>query len=287
MVATLLAMLGLLFPPIGILASASVGLVTLRQGEVSGASVLALATIACALLGWLILGNAAPVVVFTLLLWVPVWGLAVVLRSSRSLALTVQGAVLAGVLVVVFYSLRIGDAASWQEVLQPLANDIVEQQVLDQAQSEALIAVLAPWMTSLLATGFFLQLVVVIFLARFWQAALYNPGGFRKEFHELRLHRPLALATLPVVAVALVGPAGGFPFLRDVSLVLIAAYFFQGLAVAHGAVGKAGAKGAWLFGLYLLLFLMPQVVVLLTAATGYADTWVDFRDRISGGTPEV
>jgi len=287
MAATLLAMLGLLVPPIGILASASVALVTLRHGAQHGATVLALATTACGFFGWILLGNPVPVVGFALLLWVPVWILSILLRSTRSLALTVQGAILGGVLIVVFYSLQIGDAAGWQTALQPLADAFVEEQVLDRVQSEALIAALAPWMTGLLAIGFFLQLVLALFVARFWQAALYNPGGFRKEFHELRLYRTLAYLLLPVLAALLAGAGAGFPFLRDVALVLVAAYFLQGLAVAHGVVGKTGMKGAWLLAVYLLLFLLPQVVVLITAATGYADTWVDFRARMGGGVDKT
>ena len=30
-------------------------------------------------------------------------------------------------------------------------------------------------------------MIAMLFLARWCQAALYNPGGFRKEFHQIRL----------------------------------------------------------------------------------------------------
>jgi len=53
-----------------------------------------------------------------------------------------------------------------------------------------------------------------------------------------------------------------------------------GLAVVHGALAGSGAAGAWLVGVYALLAFLPQLMGLLLALVGLADTWVDVRSRL-------
>jgi hypothetical protein len=112
-----------------------------------------------------------------------------------------------------------------------------------------------------------------LLLGRWWQALLFNPGGFRPEFHQLRLGRPLALLALALFGAAVLS---GWPVLSNLVLVLGTLYSVQGIAVAHALVFKLRLSPAWLLLLYLFLVpLLSQLVM----ALGIADAWADFRTR--------
>ena len=293
MLVTVLAMLSLLFPPLSILSSSVVALVTLRKGATESGLVLALAGLACGLLAWLTLAQLMPVAGFLLLLWLPVWLLALLLRNSRSLAAALAGGLVLGLLIIVGQFLQTQDlTAAWQELLEPFAQSLIEAQLVEQAHQQELnelLAVMAYWMPGIMAAGFFMQSMLALLLARWWQATLYNPGGFRSEFHALRIHRAVAVITLLVLPLRLLMGAGENGFWDYLALLLLLAWFLQGLALVHGTLGKIGASVGWLVGMYcLVLFAMPQTVTALAAA-GFADAWIDIRARLrprqaGGGT---
>mgnify|MGYP007113695048 CR=1 FL=1 len=115
------------------------------------------------------------------------------------LALSLQAALAIGLVVIALAYLQLGQPETeWQSLLQPFGEALKESEVLDADQADQLIEVLAGWMTGVLAAGMFLQLVFGLLLGRWWQALLYNPGGFRSEFHQLRLYPALAWLALPV-----------------------------------------------------------------------------------------
>ena len=173
--------------------------------------------------------------------------------------------------------------ATWRDLLEPIVQSLVDSQLLDQAQQQGLLETMAHWMPGMVAAGFFLQSSVALFLARWWQAVLYNPGGFQTEFHRLRMHRAVAVITLGILLLRPLGVVGGF--WDYTAMLLLAAWFLQGLALAHGVLHLVDAKIGWLVGLYLLLlFAMPHTVMALAAA-GFADGWIDFRARLRAGKP--
>ena len=95
------AVLSLVLPLVALISSAVVALATLRQGPREGALVMGIAGLGSAGLAWLALGAPWPAVGFLLVLWVPLWGLALTLRATGSLALVVQAAALLGLLILV------------------------------------------------------------------------------------------------------------------------------------------------------------------------------------------
>ncbi len=281
MVVTVLALLSILLPLIGILSAASVGLVTLRNGAKSGVIVSLLATLTCGLFMAVSFGNPLPAIGFLLLQWAPAVLLGLFLRGSRSLDLTIQLALAYGLLVILGQYLALGDPAEfWQTQLQPLVEQLVNAGVLDQASRDLVLAELAGWMSGVLAAGLYLQLVCSMLVARWWQALLYNPGGFREEFHRLRLHKVLGVVGIAAIAVLLM-PSQSVPeILRHLAILLSAVLFMAGLAVAHGVLGKIGSGGIWLGVMYfLLILLLPQVAMVL-ATLGLMDIWIDFRARL-------
>lgn len=281
MVAAVFAMLALQLPPLSLFSSGAVALVTLRNGARSGALVTGLAAVACALFGLLVYGDAGTLVAYSLILWAPLWSLALLLRASRSLALGVQAAMTVGLVVIAIAYQQLGQPATeWQRLLEPVAQVLQDSEVLDAEQTRHLVEVLASWMTGLLAAGMFLQLVFGLLLGRWWQALLYNPGGFRTEFHQLRMHRALAWVALPLLALTLTGAGADWELVRYLGVLALAAYFLQGLAVVHGVAGRVGAHPGWLVALYLLLFLAMAHAVMALAAVGLTDAWFDYRARI-------
>ena len=280
MAATVLAMLALLVPLLSILSSAVVALVVMRKGLTDGLVVGAISALASGLLAHLLLGSPLPVVGFMLVLWLPIWVLAAILRSTRSLDLVVQLALGFGLLLIGAFYLQLGEPqAQWAEILRPVAEGFVESQVMDADQSQAFVQVMAAWMNGIFAAGFYFQLLLAMLLARSWQAQLYNPGGFRKEFHALRASRALGIVALPLLGFTLLQGTDAPALIRDIGLLVAPLFFLLGLAVAHGVVARTGMHTGWLIALYVLLFVAMPYAEILVALIGLADVFTDFRGR--------
>jgi hypothetical protein len=280
MAITGLTMLSLIFPLIGILGSACAGLVILRQGTSAGVKTLLLSTLAIALLMAVIIGNPLPAAGVLLLIWLPIAILGMVLRNTRSLAFTTQMAIGFGLMVVLIQYLTLNEPALfWQEYLQPLGQRFVDSELLDQSQSQQLVEQLSMAMCGLVAVVYMLQLCCSLFLARWWQAVLYNPGGFAKEFHQLRMHWLVGAVGALALLILLLPVENAPMMLTCMGAVFLGGLFLQGLAVAHGVFKGVKSARLWLVLLYLMLIMfMPQMVMALTSI-GLMDVWIDFRAR--------
>ena len=282
-------LLGLVLPPLGWLSGAVIGLVALRLGAAATLRVAVPALAGLGLAGALALGQGQGVAIALsgLGFWLPVMVLALVLRQRVRLNDTLLVACAMGWLLVAAIWLALGDPAPyWQErLLQVFPPSEWGQRLQVSADAvRTMWTTLAPLMTGLLATATVLGALLSLLLARWLQAALYNPGGFGREFRSLRLGRTAAVVVLGLGGLALVT---GSPLIDSLALVAAAVYAFQGLAVAHGVVHAAGLGPGWLVALYIALVLPP---VLPYAATGLlvlggADAWADYRRRVPpGGT---
>lgn len=278
LVAAASAVLSLIVPLIGLISSAVVALVTLRKGPAEGLVVGAFAALASGLLAFAALGSPVPALGFALALWLPVWVLAVVLRHTRSLDLTVQLASVFGLLIVVAIRIQAADpAVYWAELLEPVRENLVAGGVVDAALSEQVMAQLSLWMTGAFAATFYFQLLLALFIGRWWQALLYNPGGFGGEFRAFRVRAVVGYLALALLVLVLV--LDGAMWVTELSMLLAPVLFLQGVAVVHGIVHVRSANRGWLAGFYaFLLFLMPHAEILV-AGIGLADVWVDLRAR--------
>lgn len=280
LVAAASALLSLLLPLFGLVSGAVIALFTLRRGPQEGALLGGLATLGVALLGALALGTPWPAFGVLVVLWLPVWGLAVLLRLSRSLSLTVAAAGLVGALVVVMIHALVADPpAAWMEFLGPFQETLARDEVLEPQVAEALFATVARWMTGAFGAGLVLQWLLGLFLGRWWQALLYNPGGFGAEFRDLRLHRILGILGL-VILLAL-GLARGPGLVADLLVVLLPLYLLQGLAVVHQVRLARGLGPGWLFAVYAALVVFMPHAALFLACLGLIDIWADLRARLA------
>lgn len=283
MITTVSAMLAMILPPVAYLGSATVALATLRHGPREGIWVIVGAFVAVSVLGLLILQNPLPGFFFALGLWLPLWLVSWTLRETVSLALALELAAALALLLLLSMYVVMGDPGTvWRDTLGTVIGPALEQAGVSQGSMEmqGMLERLARLMNGLFAASFALSVVVSLLLGRWWQGMLYNPGGFRREFHTLRLHRTVAPLAVGAVVLALLASGGLGQFMTDVSLTLSILYLFQGLAVVHGLVGQTGASVGWLVGMYTLLAIaLPQIAALL-ALIGVLDAPLDLRARL-------
>ncbi|PKM42345.1 MAG: hypothetical protein CVV05_18710 [Gammaproteobacteria bacterium HGW-Gammaproteobacteria-1] len=276
LVTSVTAMLGLLLPPLGYLSAAAVGLVTLRLGLAEAGKVVAGAVLTTAVLGMVMLGNALTPLAFLLVLWLPLLVTAWSLRRTSDLARSLLLAGLFGVMVVLGFHVGVDDPAGWwRGLLQRMTEQATAEQreVLLPALDE-----IAGLMTGMVGAAVALGVALSLFLARWWQAMLFNPGGFGREFRTLRLGRGPALVTVLLLALNW-AQLPGIALLGDLLPLALLLSMVQGVAVVHGVVAGTGAKRGWLVAMYVML-LLPMVTTptaLTLAVAGMVDNWMDFR----------
>lgn len=280
LVAAVTAVLSLLMPLVGMISSAAVGLMTLRNGARPGFLLMTLATLGAGVFSVLALGSPWPAVGVLLVFWLPVWGLAITLRVGRSLGLTIQLAGLCGALLIFALHLALDDpAAQWLRLLESFRESLVQDGLIPAESSQAVFAELARWMTGAFAAGLVLQLLASLFLARWWQAALYNPGGFGEEFRSFRLARSVGVLFVGLLGWAILAKGAGVA--GEILPLLAILLLLQGLAVIHEVRRVSGARVGWLVGLYVLMVLFMPQTVLLVACVGAVDIWADLRVRVA------
>lgn len=277
------SVLALVFPPSALLSGAVVALVALRLGPVQGLTVAALGAVALAALMGLAAGQPLMGLSVGAAQWLPALVLALVLRRTVSWTATLQTALLFGAgVVVAVHGLAQDPAAMWLGLIEPLLRPVFEQGGMPAEEITVALEGAARGMTGAFAASMLLSLVLTLLLARAWQAALYHPGGFRSEFHALRVGRwPAAL----VLGLILLGALAGWPAALELGMVGLTAYFIQGIAVMHGLVARQQWHKGWLVGMYVLLALMLVQMSAVLAALGVIDSFADIRRRLAAKGP--
>ena len=271
MQATLVVVVSAALPLLFWLSAAAGSLVLLRRGWRDAAGILVWALLPA--IGWLYFGEPR-----TLLVLLGALGLAMLLRASMSwnrvlLCSLALGLVYGLILNSVFREPIDAMAVELQKHVPQMLDGIHQQMsVEERARLDSLIA---PVLTGLIAALLQVVSLLCLVLGRFWQAQLYNPGGFGREFRELRL--PPAAAVLLLVCM-LVGPNIGpeLAMLTPLSTVPLA---FAGAALLHGLVAQGRMARFWLVGMYITLLLVGQLTYPLLVVLAIVDSLLDFRGR--------
>lgn len=283
-VASSLALLSIVMPPISIVSSAAVALVTLRRGANEGLLVLLSASVASAALGIVVMGDYQFAVAYALILWTPVWLLSIVLREGKHLSLALEIAAVIGVLAILGFYLFIPNPAEyWQEILAVMIEPMRQAQDIPLQQLEATVSTVAKYMTGILAAGSVTGLLLGLLLARWWQSKLYNPGGFKAEYLSLQMSQRFTLATLLVILIAFLTSDGISEVAANIGVILFMLYSFVGMAIVHSLISVMKAKRFLLPLFYLLVFVIPHIV-LPVAIIGLTDTWLNLRKNIKPPT---
>ncbi|MFD2190873.1 hypothetical protein [Pistricoccus aurantiacus] len=248
--------------------AAIAALVTLRQGLSSGLIVIVAAAVPAG--WWWVQGDVIPlssVLLVTLM--------AVVLRARLSWSETlVVGALAGAVLIQLGVFVPPGGIEPLLDQLRqssPEIDRMLDEFVRQGGSVEQLASLMVSGVTGLIVL---LVSVACLALARSWQAGLYNPGGFRQEFHALRL-KPRELGLLIVLGV--IGSLVSLPALAMLNWVPL---LVAGIALIHGFIGLKGMNGLWLVAFYaLLITTWPMILIVLLLAV--IDTFVNIRGRMA------
>ena len=282
LVTTVSAVLAFLFPPLNYLGAATVALVTLHIGRAEGLQVLAMACLLSVLFYQLVGVPAAVIIVLLVILWLPCWFTAAVLQHTGSLGHALKAAALFGVcLLLLIYAIYGDPAAWWLERLRELVVELKAAGFNLQQMTEPVMEKIAALMSGLVLASLVLGITASLLLARWWQSVLVHPGGFRDEFYQLRLGAVAGLLTLGIMVLTRVLPESASGLAAQLAMILLVPYLLTGLAVIHSLLRQAGRGNGWLVAIYIILAFVPQAMLLL-AAGGLLDTWVDFRQRLGG-----
>lgn len=276
-VISFLSLFSLLIPPLAFIASGvPIGLVTLRKGGGQAIQVAMGSLLLMLVLTFMLKIQPVLALVMLLTIWLPVWLCALALRQTESpvaMALTTAG--IATAFIIVMYA-WIGDVESWWRSLLtdmlaagfPAASGEQYRQAIE----------LAPrLMNAVVASSIVISLMLTVLIARWWQAALFNPGGFGKEFQAFCLPKQLAVPTIVGTGLVFLGKQTFGPILRDLLIVIVVLYLFQGVASVHRTVTRKALSRNWLIGMYCLLAIMPQIMVILIAWIGMTDSLFGVR----------
>lgn len=246
-------------PLVNLLTPALVAMVGMRKGMTAGSVMLLWALLPTGF--WLLLGEAFP-----LLLLFGVFVLAAVLRSTESW----QNVLLAGI--------GVGAMFEFYLRVQPVVLDLMFEQLELYVRANNLEGVqldeLRETMTTVMSAFYMALSVALLMLGRSMQAMLYNPGGFREEFHALRIGQTTTLALVGMIL--LVNVVEGLP--EAWIFYLAAPFAFAGLALAHALVAWKNASVFWLVAMYMLLIFPTMMYLLILVAI--VDSWCDFRGRL-------
>ena len=273
LVTSLLSMFGLLVPFFTYIGSGLVpGLVCLGRNTASGIQVVFGSFVLTTLFA--IAANTDPYVVVAIAvgIWIPVWITANVLRITASQSSMLLAAAMVGMVYILLTHILVNDIVAWWQGWL----DLWLEQLSGHANREKLAALFnmaAPFMNAMTVAGLFVSLVCTVFCARWWQAHLVNKGGFRKEFHALRLPGLLVYPVIALVVFMIINDSKPGSMVVDILVLLIFVYLFQGIASIHRVVTDRKLSGMWLTGMYVFLFLLPQLLLFI-ACIGMIDSWL-------------
>ena len=255
----------------GWISAAAIALVTLRRGTAAG--------------GWLVLWALLPAVIITamtgdtgsVMLLAGAFGLAVILRETVNLSLAVMAsvplAVLSGLALIVLNGPFLEELiTTFNQALAQLEQDLQQE----GSEQLAFNALSVSQVAALLATGNAVIAVLSLMLGRYWQALLYNPGGFGSEFRALRVPQG---AVLVMASAALVLWWLG-PEWRVWSAIAVLPLTVAGFALVHAYAVRTDKGLGWLTLMYVLWIVLDPVKWLWVACV-VIDAFADFRARWS------
>jgi len=253
------------------ISAAVVALVLLRKGVGAGLGLLAWALLPSGALLYAY-GDSGP-----LSLLVGTTLLAVVLRSSVSLPLALLACVPVGVLTGLVLTTFGGGYLD--QIVQAFGQFMasMEEQLSQGGEAVVLARPGTVQVAGMLGAGTAASSALCLLLARYWQAALYNPGGFGQEFKALYYPPAVALG-LAICAIGLASVGAAY---RTWAVIAVVPLALAGVALVHARAAWRGQGKGWLAGFYVAWLLFDPVKLLVVFAA-IADSWFKFRQRWTG-----
>jgi hypothetical protein len=199
-----------------------------------------------------------------------------VLRVTGSWQWTILTSMLTAVVVMLATALLLStDVDLLVDRLSTMFAEIAQQQ---SSQVEPFIAS-RPLVLGLGALMLAVSTILCLFVSRWWQAMLYNPGGFGEEFRQLRLDMRAAGLSIIAFIVALYLPTE-YRFWAEL---MVLPLVLSGLSLMHYGVNVAALGKAWLVFMYVGLVVSGPVIGGLLVGLGLADSLLNLRLRLTAG----
>ena len=268
MQACLVGVFGSLLPFVSV---STIGLVTLRKGAAEG-FIVSLWVILPLLLSYMFSASSPFMAVVS---GVALINMALVANAHRVTAdwnFSLGIATLSGVVLVCLAGLL------FQAEMNDFVNELEEMLATASEQSgQTMLVLTRNGFLVFVAWVVIFNTVIGLVLSRWWQALLYNPGGFQEEFHMLRLSPKLSLVCLTIFIAGLALGGNYQLWLGLASIPLL----IGGLAIVHYVVQHKGFGRQVLVVMYVGLFLFGPVLMVLLGALGAADSVMNFRTRLA------
>lgn len=271
---------------IGILIAA---LVTLRKGAYDGALVVLSATVPYVLryfAGNTVAGSEGfelfslyIIVVSNILVWV----FAVLLRRYQNWNLILEYGLLVGLIFIGLLHILVPDLQNWwASKLTQLFNksnmlsDLSNQDLAKNKEIQArMVASAKLYATGFLATSVSLNALLQLFIARWWQAYIFNPGGLREELHNIRLSHVVSVIFIACVLLALLKNET----VIDMMPLAYALFAIAGLSLLHFYLAKTKLGWLWISLVYVLFVLLFPDSLIFLAMIAVLDSWLNIRKR--------
>ncbi|MGR9051488.1 MAG: hypothetical protein ACU84J_02450 [Gammaproteobacteria bacterium] len=271
--AGLLGLLSQFFFPLALLSNALIALYVLSRRNAEwlllwlGTSALVYSS------SFVVTANPGFEIPVTLLLALPVLLCAKALALTESQSLSILLAVFCAVMLALSIQLVSGDAVQWwTDWLKRAVAGVNNARFEGFAPDKTL-----PLVNGLVAMLLVFFTVLTVFIARWMQAGLFNPGGFAEEFRHIKF--PFSVVAVLAVILLVTGVVNENLF-KDFLLIFSVPFFFQGMSVLHFTVDRMGRGQSLLWPPYLLLVFLPQYVIVGMACVGLADVFVNFRKPV-------
>ena len=264
--AAVVAVLGTAVP---VLTPAAIALVSLRKGMGNGLLILLWGLLP--MLISLAMGQMQPLMpILAISGLVVTYATALILRNSVSWSHTLLGLVALSTLAALLQLVLVPDllaqlTASLAEFVKQLFSE-VEPSTVEMPGQTVVVGMIA----YITAVGSLFGVIV----GRWWQAALYNPGGFAEEFQQFRLNTIQAVVCMAAAIYCLTQS----PDYRSWATLFVLPLLVMGVAIVHRFVAVKRMGTQWLIGFYVLVFLL-DIIAQLLVIVAFLDTWLNFRGR--------
>lgn len=266
------------FPPFILLSAAATTLIALRKGWQAAIPLLSIGALGLIALAQVINGQIQNELQTIFLQWLPLLFFAVLLTRTVSWQAVLQSMFVIGLAgVALMYALIPDTVGFWQaqlvNVMQPMieSKQQTEKEVIENA------AVMAMWASGAMMAGLIVFWLITLFIARHWQAQLFEPDGFAIEFRALNAGKLPALIMIGMILFVIISE-------NVIAINLLIAgmmvFLFHALGLIHGLVRQLNMHGAWLIGIYVFLLLALQVALVLLIAFALIDSFADFRKKL-------
>ena len=263
-------LLGNLFP---FISPATIGLVTLRKGSVEGLLVALWAVLP--LIVTLFISDSSP-----LLTAISFAALFIMVVSANVLTWSVSWpwTMVVSVVVGALIAIGLGNLlAADVDLLIAQISDMIDKMPADESKGRKMLAPGSQFMLGLVSWVLALSAIVSLLLSRWWQALLFNPGGFQEEFHSIRLSNQLAVMVLIVVVAGFYLPTEYRPWAQLAAIPLL----LSGVALIHHVVKTLQLGSQWLVLMYFGLIVFGPTTGALLVGLAFSDSMLNLRSRLA------